>query len=112
MSRFSIAVLAVAVLASIAMPVWAELQNVEVGGELRIRGRYYNFFATDDRWVQWVPGASMPGRSMGQFRGDGGIWSRFDWDDRGSDRKYVEQQSVIKVDAEFSDDVCAQGKRI
>jgi len=44
---------------------------------------------------------------MGQFRGDGGIWSRFDWDDRGSDRKYVEQQSVVKVDAEFSDDVCA-----
>ena len=41
-------------LVAIAMPAFAELQNVQIGGELRIRGNWYmNAYAQPNNTLRW-----------------------------------------------------------
>lgn len=75
--RFKTLALATAVATVLTAPVFAELQNVEVGGEIRIRGNAY----TD---------------------GAGGL--TFDEDIDG-ELQFIEQRSRINVTADFTDDV-------
>lgn len=71
--------LAVAMVAPLAV---AELQNVEVGGQLRIRGNWFT----------------------NEIIGAGG-WA---FDDRiGNDWTFVEQRTRLNVKADFTDEVCA-----
>ncbi len=88
-------------LASTAM---AELQSVEVGGSIRIRGRHWDnnysrsFIGTGTpRYV----GYNFAARPLGPF----GLLSRFDFDSRGEDFTFVEQNTRLYVKADFSDDV-------
>ena len=82
----------------------AELQSVQVGGEVRIRGRYWN-----DNYANAVNGPATPryggfsfaNRPLGPF----GLNSRFDFDDAGHDLAYVEQRTRLQVKADFTDDV-------
>ncbi len=100
----------IAVLAFSSMPVLAELQNVEIGGEIRIRGRYWaNVWERNTRWWNPVAANNFVGRALGdeRFAPRGGVWSRFDWDEHGANRKYVEQRTVLNVKADFTDDVKA-----
>ena len=82
--------------------VYAELQNVEVGGEIRIRGRYWR-----NAWaggaVARMPLQSVGRRPVGAF----GLNSLYDWDDRGNDLSFVEQRTAVNVKATFSDNVSA-----
>lgn len=82
----------------------AELQSVEVGGEVRIRGRFWN-----DNYSNAVNGPATPryagfnfaNRPLGPF----GLSSRFDFDDAGHDLAYVEHRTRVQVKADFTDDV-------
>ncbi|MBI3117614.1 MAG: alginate export family protein [Candidatus Hydrogenedentes bacterium] len=91
---------------SIAVSVGAELQSVEVGGAVRLRGRYWN--NTYNTTVGAPPvGRIVPlglsGRALGPF----GAASRYDWDDEGSDLSIVEQDTRLHVKADFTDSVTA-----
>ncbi len=72
-TKFIVLIAAVA----IASVSWAELQNIEVGGSLRIRGNWY----TKER-VSWD-------------------------EDVGNDLKFVEQRTRLNVKADFTDEVAA-----
>ncbi len=96
--------LLVALILSFAGSAFAELQNIMVGGELRIRGRYFrNGVTTLIGREQRFPATTVPERALGLF----GLTSVYDADDRGTDRTFVEQRTVLNVTANFTDDVSA-----
>jgi len=96
------ALLAATVLLALTSASFAELQNVEVGGEVRIRGRWWrNGFA--GRTLVGTPRAFVPKRPIGPFA----LTSLYDWDDRGNDRKIIEQRTHLNVRADFTDEVAA-----
>lgn len=64
----------------LSAPVFAELQNVEVGGSLRIRGNMYT---------------------------NGAAGNNPNFDDDGDEAQFIEQRSAINVTADFTDDVTA-----
>lgn len=89
--------------------VFAELQNVEVGGSIRIRGNYigntFNSFVgpsagPETRWSA----TSVMRRPTGNLLGPG-ISSIFDWDDVGRDLSFVEQRTRLHIKADFTDHV-------
>ncbi len=95
----------------LAGPVFAELQNVEVGGSLFIRGNWIrNTFTTfgpngqPSPAVRW-PASSMRGRAVGPFGPN--VISVFDWDDDGDDVAFVEQRTRLNVKADFTQNVGA-----
>jgi len=81
--RKSLFVLIAAMMVATTVPAFAELQNVEVGGSLRMRGNWYS--QVD----------SIAGFSSATFS------------DSDPDALYVEQRSTINVTADFTDDVSA-----
>jgi hypothetical protein len=117
----------------VATTAGAELQNVIVGGQIRIRANYYMSAFGDTpeiRWPgftiggpDWVPGraiggygaarATFVGHGVGApFLGAGGpftnhVVSLFDWDDRGNDLDFVESRVRLNVNADFTDEVSA-----
>ncbi|MBN2309526.1 MAG: alginate export family protein [Candidatus Hydrogenedentes bacterium] len=98
----------VALTLALAGAAYAELQNIEVGGELRMRGRYYrNAFATGTgagpgRQVI-IPNNFVPRRAIGP----NGVSSIFDWDDDGNDWHFLETALVLDFCADFTDNVSA-----
>lgn len=90
-------------IATVGLPAFAELQSVEIGGEMRIRIRgnlnYQNDFGSPARTL--IPDAWVSGRPIGAT----GLGSRFRFDDDGTDRYYGEMQTRLNVTARFSDDV-------
>jgi hypothetical protein len=101
--RIIVLVLAAVVLAT-SLPAMAELQNVTVGGQLRIRGNYYRNAYTSAPEVSW-PGFFLPARPIGSV--DHSIVSFFDWNDAGNDLDFVEQRTRLNVNADFTDEVSA-----
>lgn len=85
-----------------ATPAHGEMQNVEVGGEIQVRGRYYRNW-NQPRTPLFVTGATVPGRAFGPFA----LTSMIDLDSKGNDLSFVEQRTVINVKADFTDDVSA-----
>ena len=81
--RKSLFVLVAAMTVMMAVPALAELQNVEVGGSLRMRGNWYST-------VSDVSG-----------------FSNISFDNDDSDALYVEQRTRLNVKADFTDDVTA-----
>lgn len=98
---------------------FAELQNVQVGGEIRIRGRYW-----EGGWangaIQPIPAQRARGRSLGPY----GMTSMFNWDNRryvtqqiapgvwrrskvNTGRAYMEQLTALHVKADFTHNVSA-----
>jgi hypothetical protein len=96
-----------AVLCATALPAAAELQNVIVGGQIRIRANYYrNAYTTVPR-IMW-PAEFLPGRAIGGgLFGGNDVVSIFDWDDNGNDLDFVEQRTRLNVNADFTDEVSA-----
>jgi hypothetical protein len=91
----------------------AELQNVQVGGQLHIRGYYWrNTFnptsgvALTQPMVRW-PGAFLPKRPIGDWVGGQTVTSYYDWDSRGSDYKFIQTRALLNVSADFTDGVSA-----
>lgn len=95
-------------LVAILMPMsaMAELQNVTVSGEIRIRPRlWHNVYSNDingPRELRLAPGFT-PGRSIGPF----GVASRYRLNESGEDLKFVEQRTRLGVDADFTNQVRA-----
>jgi len=76
--RKTLVVLVAMMMVGMTIPAFAELQNVKVGGSLRIRGNWYS--------------------------GD----TRFDDDAQGNnDALYIEQRTTVNVSASFTDNVKA-----
>lgn len=82
----------------------AELQSVEVGGEIQIRGRHWG-----DNYSRSFVGVGTPRYGSANFAtrplGPFGLLSRYDFDSRGSDLTYVEQQTHLNIRATFTDNV-------
>lgn len=95
------------VLAGHAVSAAAELQNVMVGGDIRLRGRYWvNTYANGGGGPRELrlPPSLLPGRAIGPF----GMDSRYDWDNRRHDFDLIEQKTRLYVDALLSGGVEAQ----
>lgn len=89
-------------LLAMAGAAYAELQNVVVGGEIRIRGRWWDN-APADAAIARMPIGAFGRRPVGPF----GVNSVYDFDERGNDLKFVEQRTVLNVRADFTDNVSA-----
>ena len=104
-------VLAGLVVALLSWPSAADLQTVQIGGELRIRGScWHQSFNT--RFAPWLvgpqlrlPATMLRARPIGDFFGGQNAMSFWDWDSRGADYNLIEQRTVLNVRADFTDDV-------
>lgn len=99
-----IAVLCCAALLSAG--AWAELQEVSVGGEVRVRGRHWNNTYTTTTIGMGGP-RHTPGNLLGRPIGPLGLLSRFDFDDAGDDQSFIEQRTRLNVNAKFTEAVRA-----
>ncbi len=90
---------------------WAELQNVTVGGEIRVRGRYYMNTFNDrnpgqagaiGREVR-IPNFFLAKRPIGP----NGVSSLFDWDSERADWHFYETATLLNFKADFTDNVSA-----
>lgn len=104
--RKSLIIVAVAALLAVATPALAELQTVQVGGDLRIRANYYRNYieSPTGAGLRW-PGAFLPGRPIGTPGNN--VISPFRWSDKGNDLGYVESRMRLNVSADFTDEVAA-----
>ena len=76
----------------------AELQNIEVGGSIRIRGNWYTGEVVGMSQLQNIANANPPGI----------VPVNWAWDDRvGNDLSFVEQRTRVNVKADFTDEVSA-----
>jgi hypothetical protein len=119
--RKSLVLLIVAALAMTAMPSFAELQNVLVGGQIRIRGNWFDEAALPDSQVHnnrifqwplvnfWRPGNLNPmaGARWAGIPGRAGIGSLFSWDDKGGKLSFTEMRTRLNVRADFTEMVSA-----
>ena len=88
----------------ISLGAMAELQSVKVGGKIQIRGRYWGNNYSRSFAGSGAPryvGIDFSARPLGPFR----LLSRYDFDSRGEDLSYVEQNTRLHITADFSDDV-------
>ncbi len=107
-----------------ATSAFAELQNVVVGGELRIRGNWHSSEWSVDGLTNrnplfqppWTPSTApfinpLGGLrwSAGQlpFRPTGNIFGSYDFDSAGSSHSFVEQRTLLNVRADFTNEVSA-----
>ncbi len=116
MRRRASILIAVLVLA-LALPAMAELQNVTVGGTVRVKGNYISNVFTNGAApgqvtpeVRW-PGGILGGRVIGNVFvppfAPNDVVSIFDWSSRGSDLKFVEHRTRLNAKADFTDEVSA-----
>ncbi|GMW00565.1 MAG: hypothetical protein AMXMBFR84_17020 [Candidatus Hydrogenedentota bacterium] len=102
MSKLSAVVLSVVFAFSAA----AELQNVDIGGEIRIRARHWDntyVSAINGPGEIQIPNFFLPGRAIGPF----GTVSRYDWNSQKNDLGFVEQRTRLNVNADFTNEVRA-----
>jgi hypothetical protein len=113
MRKFALAMLAVAV---VAVPAMAELQNVQVGGEIRIRANYYSHGAVQETGANIIwPNFFLPRRAIGSGSpigainpGVGGVVSSILFsDDATHSLDFVEQRTRLAVRADFTNEVSA-----
>jgi len=126
--RKTFLVLVAVAIAITAAPALAELQNITVGGEIRIRGNYTNnvfespnnlgaagafpgFLPVETRWpagnVNWLPARPIGNFILAPGNNAAGILSPYRWDDKGESISFVEQRTRLNVQADFSDNVMA-----
>ncbi len=102
-----------ALLLAASLPAAADLENVTVGGEIRIRGNWWMnslnagdrplFVRYEDRW----PADAMTGRAIGSFLGGQNLASHFGWNSKSPDYRIVEQRTTVHVRADFTQDIAA-----
>lgn len=109
MRSFKILVAALLVAGTASM-AYAELQNVEVGGSIRIRGSWYDF--DDSTFV--APGTPLTYGTVRNRPNPGGVWPlRRIFDDfirpgaSIGESSWFEQRTRLSVKADFTDDVTA-----
>ena len=115
MMRTTMITCAALVFLLVAAPVSAELQTVQVGGEIRILGEYYrNVDASPGgeaiRWPALAGANWLSARPIGTFDGLGngnGILSAFRWNDDGNDTGLITQWTKLNFQADFTNEVRA-----
>ncbi len=98
--------LAVSAALLFACSTYAELQNVDIGGEIRIRARYWsNVYENgiNGPGEVRIPDFFVPKRPVGPF----GLVSRYDWDESENNLDFVEQRTRLNVSADFTNEVKA-----
>jgi hypothetical protein len=122
--RKTFVILAAAVMVAAAIPAFAELQTVQVGGEVRIRMNYYNDAiesgSTPFGWrvVETPPGSgrflgvrfpafTLGNRPIGVSPLGGAILSPFAFSDDVNSLSFVEQRTRLSVKADFTNEVSA-----
>jgi len=103
-----------------ATPAFADLQNVTVGGAIRIRGNWYSSEAAPDSlfarnpliqspWARSLRPLGNPfsGLRWGAQPGSPAVWGGVDWDEDGPSDAWVEQRTTLSVKADFTDEVSA-----
>jgi len=124
-------VLVIAVLTlAVAIPAFADLQNVIVGGSVRIRGNYWTGEGNGDNpwalnplmqvswpnfpWRIWPPyssfrpgGNGLAGARWAAVPGRAAVTSPVSFNKSGMGLKFVEQLTKINVKADFTDQVAA-----
>ena len=118
--RKSFAMVLIAVTVAFAAPAFAELQNVEVNGSIRIRGNWFSSEATSDSWTGRNPlfqgawtnsfrplGNPLAGLRWGAQPGRLAVFSGFSWDENGHSAAFVEQRTRLGVKADFTEQVSA-----
>ncbi|NLN93729.1 MAG: alginate export family protein [Candidatus Hydrogenedens sp.] len=94
----------VVLLGALSFSAVAELQQVSVGGEIRIRGRYYSNAWEEQRPLpRRIADNLLPWRPIGPT----GTMSKFKWNSRGKDWTRYESSVLLNVQADFTDDVSA-----
>lgn len=96
---------------------YADLQNVQVGGQIEVRARWYH-----DAFESGTPGKGGPqpharytdvdwsGSPVGvdpRYGLDPGVYSMFRYDGQGNDWSFVEQATSLNVKADFTDNINA-----
>jgi hypothetical protein len=113
--------LIIAAMVAMAMPSFAELQNVLVGGQIKIRGNWFDEAALPDSAVHnnrlfqwplvnfWSPGNLNPlaGLRWAGIPGRFPVGSPFSWDDRGGKGGFTEMRTRLNVRADFTEMVSA-----
>ncbi|HIJ74805.1 MAG TPA: alginate export family protein [Candidatus Hydrogenedentes bacterium] len=104
----------VALLLVVGAPAFAELQTVQIGGEVRIGANHVmDWAARPGPLAMRIPAALLPGRAIGDFVSGApafngaGILSPYAWDDRSNSLSFVEQRTRLNVRADFTDCVVA-----
>ncbi len=124
MRKVMVITLAALVVAT-AVPAFADLQNVQVGGSVRIRGSWFSSaFSPDGQfarnplvqhacpvfggWNSYRP-AGNPARFLRWPAQPGrlAVFGVVDWDDNGPSNSFVEQRTKLNVKADFTDQVSA-----
>jgi hypothetical protein len=118
--RFFVA--AMAILLLVAAPVYAELQNVLVGGEVRIRGNWWTSAFGPDSLTSmnplfqgpWAPsfsgvpgGNPLAGLRWAPQPGRLAVGSPVGWDEKNHGYRFVEQRTKLNVCADFTELVSA-----
>ncbi len=93
----------------------ADLQNVQVGGEIRLRGNYiYGTLTGPAPFEVRYTASELRGRAMGQFTppplqssGSNAAYSYLGWNDKATSTQFVEQRTRLHVKADFTDNVIA-----
>jgi len=103
----------VAVVVLFTVSSWAELQNVIIGGQVRVRGSYWRQ-SFDNRISPFlvgpalrIPSSMLVARPIGDLFGGQNVMSYWDWDERDSDYRLIEQRTTLNVTANFSEQVSA-----
>lgn len=102
--RKSLVMILAAIVVATAVPAFADLQTVQVGGEIRIRGDWFmNAYTSGNiNPVRW-PAFTLPARQVSAAP----ILSGFAWDERENDVKLVEMRTRLSVKADFTNEVSA-----
>lgn len=81
----------------------AELQNMEVGGQIIVLGEYYRNIAPEDDGLR-IPGTRLRGRPIGTGLGQD-VFSGFAFDNGETHSANVSQWTRLSVEADFTDGV-------
>jgi hypothetical protein len=119
--RKSLAILVIAVMVATAVPAFAELQNVLVGGSIKIRSSWYSNGAVGDsanarnplfqncltNSFKGLGGNPLQGLRWGAQPGRSAISSPFSWNDMNHSSWFTEQRTRLNVRADFTEQVSA-----
>lgn len=96
------------------VPAVAELQNVQIGGELRIKvDLIYNWAVEPGPVEVRIPAFFLPNRPIGEFISGApafngqGLVSPYAWDDKTNSLTLIEQRTRLNVKADFTNQVAA-----
>ncbi|MFA6239344.1 MAG: alginate export family protein [Candidatus Hydrogenedentales bacterium] len=113
MSRFTTLLLVCALLV-LALPAGAELENVQVGGEIRIKADWIMNWSVEPGPVEVrMPASLLPRRAVGEFLSGApafnglGLLSPYAFDNKTNDVTLVEQRTRLNVKADFTQEVAA-----